>query len=254
MDRQLSLKAILWDAWELAKNNIWILLGFTIVQFLALGLIGGAIGLIFGGDGNAGGLTGQVLISLFDAFFSVAFYQVFFKLMDQPGDAEFPDFVPNLLKAFNFLIVKLLVGLVLMFLMVVIATVYFMNSPQIDIDPENPFSPELIPFFILVAIPAIFITIRLCFVTCFIVDQESGSSESISQSWTITQGHFWFILLLFLVMLGINIVGAMLLFVGLLFSVPFSSIILIIAYRHMVNNYTDEEDVLLDEPEDSNGN
>ena len=43
--------------------------------------------------------------------------------------------------------------------------------------------------------------------------------------------------------------GAMALFIGLLFTVPFSSLIIIIAYRQMVNNYTDEEDVLLENPE-----
>jgi uncharacterized membrane protein len=91
-------------------------------------------------------------------------------------------------------------------------------------------------------------------VVCFIVDQESGSSESISQSWAITKGHFWFVSLLFLVMLGLNILGAMALFVGLLFTVPFSSLILIIAYRHLVNSYTDEEEIMLNDPEDNNGN
>jgi hypothetical protein len=54
-------------------------------------------------------------------------------------------------------------------------------------------------------------------------------------------------------MLGLNILGAMALFIGLLFTVPFSSIILIIAYRHLVNNYTDEEEIMLNDPEDKDG-
>jgi uncharacterized membrane protein len=91
-------------------------------------------------------------------------------------------------------------------------------------------------------------------VVCFIVDQESGPSEAISQSWTLTKGHFWFIAVLFLVMLALNILGAMALFIGLLFTVPFSSVILIIAYRHLVNNYTDEEEIMLNDPEDKDGN
>jgi uncharacterized membrane protein len=140
----------------------------------------------------------------------------------------------------------------LVFVIAIISSVYFINSPEID--TSNPFSWDLLPVFILIAIPIIFLTIRLCFVVCFIVDQESGSSESISQSWAITKGHFWFVSLLFLVMLGLNILGAMALFVGLLFTVPFSSLILIIAYRHLVNSYTDEEEIMLNDPEDNNGN
>lgn len=253
MDRALSVKDILADAWELAKKNIWILLGFTAVQFVSIFIITAALSAIFGG-GKAGVLVQNILLSLFDAFFTVAFYQVFFKLIDEPGDAEFPDFVPNVVKALNFLIVKLIIGLVLVFLIAIISAVYFVNTPEITIDPENPFSLDLLPVFILIAIPIIFFTIRLCFVVCFIVDQESGSSESISQSWTLTQGHFWFILVLFLVMLGLNILGAMAFLIGLLFTVPFSSLILIISYRHLVNSYADEEDILLESPEGNNGN
>ena len=251
MDKRMSVSVILSDAWELAKRNIWILLGFTVVQFLFILFITALLTTIFGGTSGTGVLLQNVILSLFDAFFTVAFYQVFFKLIDDTNP-EFPDFIPNLVKAINFLIVKLIIGLILVFVIAIISSIYFINSPEID--TSNPFSWDLLPVFIFIAIPIIFLTIRLCFVVCFIVDQESGSSESISQSWAITKGHFWFVSLLFLVMLGLNILGAMALFVGLLFTVPFSSLILIIAYRHLVNSYTDEEEIMLNDPEDNNGN
>lgn len=253
MDRGMSVSDVIKDAWELAKNNFWILIGFTAVQFVFIFIITAVMTAVLGGASGAGVLIQNILLSLFDAFFTVAFYQVFFKLIDEPGDAEFPDFVPNIVKAINFLIVKLIIGLVLVFLIAIISSVYFINTPEIQIDAENPFSWDMLPVFALIAIPIVFFTIRLCFVVCFIVDQDSGSSESISQSWTITKGHFWFIFVLFLIMLGLNILGAMAFLMGLLFTVPFSSIILIIAYRHMVNSYTDEEEILLDDAEAGDG-
>lgn len=251
MDKTLSVSEILNDAWELAKKNIWILVGFTVVQFVFIFLVTILTGLI-GGVSGAGVLIQNVVLSLFDAFFTVAFYQVFFKLIDEDTDPEFPDFIPNLVKAVNFLVVKLIIGLVMVFFIAMISSVYFFNKT--DIDTSNPLSWDMLPVFGLIAIPLIFLTIRLCFVVCFIVDQESGSSESITQSWAITKGHFWLIAMLFLVMLGLNILGAMAFLIGLLFTVPFSSLILIIAYRHLVNSYTDEEEILLDNPEENNGN
>lgn len=248
----MLVREILTDTWELAKKNIWILIGFTAVQFVFIFIITSLLTSIFGGASGAGVLIQNVILSLFDAFFTVAFYQVFFKVIDEDAEPEFPDFIPNLVKAVNFLIVKLIIGLILVFIIAIISSVYFINTP--DIDTSNPLSWNLLPVFVLIAIPIIFLTIRLCFVVCFIVDQESGSSESISQSWTITKGHFWFIFLLFLVMLGLNILGAMAFLIGLLFTVPFSSLILIIAYRHLVNNYTEEEEIFLDDPEENNGN
>lgn len=251
MDKTLSVSEILKDAWELAKKNIWILLGFTVVQFVFIFGVTILTGLI-GGISGGGVLIQNVVLSLFDAFFTVAFYQVFFKLIDEDADPQFPDFVPNLVKAVNFLVVKLIIGLIMVFFIAMISSVYFYNKP--DIDTSNPLSWDMLPVFGLIAIPLIFLTIRLCFVVCFIVDQESGSSESITQSWAITKGHFWLIALLFLVMLGLNILGAMAFLLGLLFTVPFSSLILIIAYRHLVNSYTDEEEILLEDPEENNGN
>lgn len=248
----MSLSLVLADTWELAKKNIWILIGFTAVQFVIIFIITTLLTSIFGGASGAGVLAQNIILALFDAFFTVAFYQVFFKLIDDDTDPEFPDFIPNLVNAVNFLIVKLIIGFILVFLIAIISSVYFINTP--DIDTSNPWSWDLLPVFVLIAIPIIFFTIRLCFVVCFIVDQESGSSESISQSWTITSGHFWFIFVLFLVMLGLNILGAMAFLIGLLFTVPFSSLILIIAYRHLVNNYTEEEEILLADQKDNNGN
>lgn len=244
----MSVNEILADAWQLAKKNKVILLGFTAVQFAFILMVTTILTSLLGVASGAGVLIQNIILSLFDAFFTVAFYQVFFKVIDEDTDPEFPDFIPNLVKAVNFLIVKLITGLVLVFIIAVISSVYFYNKQ--DIDTSNPFSWDLIPVYALIAIPLIFLTIRLCFVVCFIVDQESGASESISQSWAITKGHFWFVTLLFLVMLGLNILGAMALFIGLLFTVPFSSLILITAYRHLVNNYNEEEEILLDDLED----
>jgi hypothetical protein len=246
MNNPFSVNEVIADAWAIAKKNIWIVLGFTAIYFVIMFVITSILGILLGESTTSMALLQNVLINLADAFISVAMYQVFFKLIDDDGAPEFPDFVPNLMKAFNFVLVKLIVGLVAVILIAIIAALYFVNTPEIDIDPENPFSWNLAPVFALIAIPLVYFTIRLCFSLCFIVDQESGATESISQSWTLTAGNFWFLLWLFAIILGINILGALALFVGLFFTFPFSILMIIIAYRHMVNSYTDEEDVLIE--------
>ena len=247
MNKPFSVNEIMSEAWNFAKKNIWILLGFTAVQFVVIIMITTLLTGIFGGESTTAVLLQNLTLSLFDAFFTVAFYQVIFKQIDEEGEPQFPDFVPNLMKALNFLLVKLIIGIILVFLIGVITSLYFINTP--DIETTDVLSGKMLPVFLLIAIPVTYFTIRLCFVVCFIVDQESGASESISQSWTLTKGHFWFIFVLFLIILGLNILGAMALFIGLLFTVPFSSLILIITYRTMVNSYADEEDILIEKPE-----
>ncbi len=152
MDREITVKDVFMDSWQLAKDNIIVLLGLTVVQFAVIFTISVLAPVL----GNLSGL----LLSLFDAFYTVAFYQVFFKLIDDPKDASFPDVVPNLVKAFNFLLVKLIISLVLVFLIAVISSIYFFNTPHIEIDQENPFTWDLLPIFILISIPITYLTIR----------------------------------------------------------------------------------------------
>ena len=244
MNTSFSISETLSTAWAIAKKNAWIVMGFTAVQFVVMFVFTTIMAFFLSQTSATGTIIENVSIQLVDTFIAVAMYQVFFKLLDDEGEIEFPDFVPNFLKAINFLLVKLIMGAIAVVIISVLAGLYFMNTP--DIDTSNPLSWKMLPILVLIIIPIFSMTIRLFFVLCFIVDQESGSTEAISQSWTITRGNFWALFSLFLVILGINILGALALFVGLLFTIPFSSLILMVAYRQMVNNYTDEEEILIE--------
>jgi uncharacterized membrane protein len=74
---------------------------------------------------------------------------------------------------------------------------------------------------ILLVIPGIFLMVRLSFVR-FPVIEGAGPIEAIKRSWALTRGHWWHLAGFLLVLLGINVVGAILLLVGLLVSVPVS--------------------------------
>lgn len=187
MDRPFSISEIVSTAWQVAKKNIWVVMGFTAVQFVVMFIFTSLMTLFFGEESPAGALLQNGLIQLADAFIAVAMYQVFFKLIDDETDIEFPDFVPNVVKAFNFLLVKIIMGAIAVVVISLLAGLYFINTP--DIDSMATLSWKMLPILVLIAIPILYMSIRLFFVLCFIVDQESGSTESISQSWTITRGH-----------------------------------------------------------------
>lgn len=245
MNRPFSVKEVVSEAWGIARQNLWVLLGFAAVYFIVMFMSTMLLGVLFGEATPAMALLQNVLISLIDAFIFVAMYQVFFKIIDEDKNPEFPDFIPNLMKAFNFVLVKLIMGLVVVVLLAITAAIYFSNAQEID--TTDLWKWDVLPYLIIVAIPIIYITIRFTFVLCFIVDQESGATESMTQSWTVTKGNFWFVFWLSVVMLAINFLGALALLAGLLFTIPFTSLITIIAYRQIVNSYTDDEVALLDD-------
>jgi hypothetical protein len=83
---------------------------------------------------------------------------------------------------------------------------------------------------------AIYLMIRTTmFAIPLIVDRNCGPIEAIKGSWRLTEGHFWGWLGVSILMGLINIGGALLCCVGLLFSWPFTVLALTSAYLTVVN-------------------
>ena len=88
----------------------------------------------------------------------------------------------------------------------------------------------LVGIFLFV-IPGVIAGLGLGFSTYLVVDRAKGPIEALKESWRVTYGHKWRLFLLTLVILGINILGAIALLVGLLVSIPVSWLAFTHAYR-----------------------
>lgn len=85
--------------------------------------------------------------------------------------------------------------------------------------------------FLLLIVPGIILSVGLAFVGYLVVDRGAGPIEAMKESWRITKGHKWQLLLLFLALLGINLLGILALFVGIFVSVPITMLAFARAYR-----------------------
>ncbi len=98
---------------------------------------------------------------------------------------------------------------------------------------------ELLAFLIifvgllLLVVPGIIASLGLAFTPYIVVDRGLGPVESLKESWRITNGNKWRILLFGLALLGINIIGVLLLGIGVLASAPISMLALVHAYRFL---------------------
>jgi len=84
---------------------------------------------------------------------------------------------------------------------------------------------------ILLVVPGIVFLIRLWFLGFVIVDKKAGPLDAIQQSWDISRGHTMDLLVLFIALVGLNILGAICLGIGLLVTVPISGLALAHIYR-----------------------
>ncbi len=95
--------------------------------------------------------------------------------------------------------------------------------------------------FILLVVPGIIAMLGLLFSSYLIVDKKKGPIEAMKESWRITDGHKWQLLLFVLAVVALNIVGLLLLFVGLLVTIPVSALAAVHVYRfleHKANDVT----------------
>src|SRR3989344_5400904 len=81
---------------------------------------------------------------------------------------------------------------------------------------------------ILLILPGIWVAVRLSMVRFEVID-GAGIRESLNKSWALTEGHFWRLFLFMLALILLNILGAALLMVGLLISIP----VTMLAYAHV---------------------
>lgn len=86
---------------------------------------------------------------------------------------------------------------------------------------------------ILLVIPGIYVAIKLQFTPILVADKGLGPVGAVKASWELTKGK-WFKLFVFdLLVAGINILGAIALGVGLLFTIPLSAIAFVYLYRKL---------------------
>lgn len=86
---------------------------------------------------------------------------------------------------------------------------------------------------ILLIVPGIIAALALLFATYLVVDRNLGPIEAMKESARMTKGHRWNLFLLMLALLGINILGAIALLVGLLISIPVSLLAIAHAFRKL---------------------
>lgn len=87
--------------------------------------------------------------------------------------------------------------------------------------------------FLLLIVPGIIFSIKFQFVEYLIVDKKMGI-DSLSKSWNMTKGVKWNLFLFGLLLGVINIVGFLLLIVGLFVTIPLSMIAQAYVYKKLV--------------------
>jgi len=88
---------------------------------------------------------------------------------------------------------------------------------------------------LLLIVPGIIAALGLLFALYVVIDRGAGPINALKESWRITNGNKWQLFLFGLVLSGLNLVGFLLLVVGLLVTVPVTWIAVTHAYRTLAS-------------------
>lgn len=99
--------------------------------------------------------------------------------------------------------------------------------------PLNPAIP-LFVLLMLAVVPGYLLFIRYGFFIYFIVDRKCRAREALRRSYTITEGNWWNLTVLHLLLSGINILGVLCFLVGVFVTIPMTSISLAFIYRKLL--------------------
>lgn len=86
---------------------------------------------------------------------------------------------------------------------------------------------------LLLVVPGIYFGLRLQFFSYFVVEQNVGPVQALRMSWNITKNRVWKLLLFGLTMIGINILGFLLLLVGMFWTIPTTQLATAYLFRHL---------------------
>lgn len=194
-----SIKESIKYGWSKSKEHMELVL-FTTLLVLAVGSIAGGFG---NGNQNDFSLIGIIAI-IFGMIIKIGYNKIFLRIHDGESP-KFVDIFKEYRTFWRYLGASILYPLTVM------------------------------GGLILIVIPGIIWAIRFSFSLIIVIDTKSGPIAAMKESYAITKGNFWKLVLFFIVMALINLLGLILFVVGLIISIPISTIAYIWVYRKLTD-------------------
>jgi uncharacterized membrane protein len=229
MYHPFSVTETLRISWSVLKKNFSTIAVYSLLAFLIVVVFGFVIYNLL--TDSLLTSIGVVVLLVGISFIFLAFIKLVFQLMDKEYyDFDFGDIIPTIKMLLSYLILLVIVSSLAVFMTNLIKRL----DEGLVQNLLGIFVGIFFQFFFLFYFP-------IC--TCFIVDDESGPFESVSQSFELIKGNFLKYFLLFIIIEAMVFVGSVTV-IGMLFVIPFVNIILVVAYRKLVYSHLDVDDDL----------
>ncbi len=187
--------------WKKTKENFLFLLGILVI-FALVSVLNGGLQEAFRPQFGALVFIIAIAFWLLNVLLELGYFKIVLKLIagEKPTYRELYEHYPLFL---NFLLASILMGLI------------------------------ILGGFILLILPGIYLAVRLQFVPILVADKGLPPVDAVKAGWNLTKGRWLNVFVFDLLLIGLNILGVLALFVGLLVTIPMSSISFAYFYRKL---------------------
>ncbi|HZY35132.1 MAG TPA: hypothetical protein VFE53_00705 [Mucilaginibacter sp.] len=209
---------------------------FSIISFILLGIVGTVIEYIFSPEEFIQRMALFLVDVIIQAYTTLGLYKLIFTVIDSEYyEFEFKQVLPSFRMLYSYL------GAV--FLLAFIVTNCSVAIERLDNYPDTQLVTETV-----VVVIALYFALRIMFFNTFIVDDGSGPIESLVQSFKLTKGYILKILaILGIIVIFIALPGVIagyfpIASLVIIVTYPFVNIILVVTYRKLVYSHQDVDD------------
>ncbi len=227
-DYDLDLGGCISQGWNLVQKNLGLLVSITLI-YLGIGIAFSLLGVI--------PLIGP-LFSLLSLFVTVPlwgglFYVTMLAVRGQPATSG------DLFEGFRRSYIQLILGYIISTILAALCFIPVVIVALVTLLPSltHHQQPNLVAVVIAVGVglvsllPVIFLTVNWIFVLPLILDKRMDFWPAMQTSWKMVRKHWWQLFGLIVLVGLINLGGALLCCVGLLFSMPIGIAALMYAYE-----------------------
>ena len=223
-------------AWHIFRKNFVTIIVYSAISFFLLSILGVITEYIISPEAFAGKMIVSFIMIFIQAYTTLGLYKLIFTLID----SEYYEFeFSQVLPAFKMIMSYL--GVI--FLIAFLVTTFHFIMVGLDKYPNIQDTVED-----MAALFGLFLALRIMFFITFIVDDNSGGIESLKQSFKLTKGYFFKVLVMLLIILLLIALPAEVaqfypvISIAIIFTYPFVNIILAVTYRKLVYSHQDVDD------------
>ena len=238
--RSINKRELFLQSWELFKGNLQFLINVGVLIFLVQILIPNLLDSLFS-EINLQYVLYRLAYLLLITGITLGVTVQLIKITRLMVVESFTDIFNYFHKIKVSLLGSLLVGLVLVTLGVVFI-VLFLGISSLNLESleaiisgdeiSGPLSIGLVGYIIILT----YLSLKTNFFTYFILDKNMGPIEALSESLTRTTGLEFELFIIYALLALLNLIGALLYGIGLLFTIPFSWLVVSVIYTRYLSD------------------